>query len=188
MKSLTLTTSKTPRSLRRCRYKLRKYPEGEASRSSHHKENVVRNHFLQALSYHIMSLSALRRITCTIMPSACGCKPGAEALFCSPVLRNYSKRGVKQTTALRMFSTGPTPDQVKEPEQQLTFKEKAKNMWKNYGKLAIVTYIGVYGSTLGMMYFALDTGVFNAATFGFDHAAAIVKVTFSPLYKSWWFV
>eukprot|EP00598_Pedospumella_elongata_P004975 CAMPEP_0184966580 /NCGR_PEP_ID=MMETSP1098-20130426/209_1 /TAXON_ID=89044 /ORGANISM="Spumella elongata, Strain CCAP 955/1" /LENGTH=158 /DNA_ID=CAMNT_0027487875 /DNA_START=67 /DNA_END=543 /DNA_ORIENTATION=+ len=74
-----------------------------------------------------------------------------------------------------MFSTGPTPDQVKEPEQQLTFKEKAKNMWKNYGRLAIVTYIGVYGSTLGMMYFALDNGVFNAATFGFDHAAAIAK-------------
>lgn len=49
-------------------------------------------------------------------------------------------------------------------------------MWKNYGKLAIVTYIGVYGSTLGMMYFALDNGVFNAATFGFDHAAAIAKV------------
>ena len=131
-----------------------------------------------------MSLSALRRITCTIMPSACGCKPGAEALYCSPILRNYSKRGVKQTTALRMFSTGPTPDQVKEPEQQLTFKEKAKNMWKNYGRLAIVTYIGVYGSTLGMMYFALDNGVFNAATFGFDHAAAIAKVSFSQAVSS----
>ena len=125
-----------------------------------------------------MSLGALRRISCSIIPSACGCKTGPTALFCSPALSSFSKRGVKQqAVAIRAFSTGPTPDKVKEPEQQLTFKDKVKNMWKNYGKLAIVTYIGVYASTLGSVFLALDFGAFNASTFGFDHAAAIAKVS-----------
>lgn len=123
-----------------------------------------------------MSLGALRRISCSIIPSACGCKTGPTALFCSPALSSFAKRGVKQPVAIRMFSTGPTPDKIKEPEQQLTFKDKVKNMWKNYGKLAIVTYIGVYASTLGSVFLALDFGAFNASTFGFDHAAAIAKV------------
>lgn len=74
-----------------------------------------------------------------------------------------------------MLSTGPEPGKVEE-NQPLTFKEKVSNMWKNYGKLAIGTYIGVYISTLGSIFFALDFDVFNAATFGFDHAAAIAKV------------
>ena len=74
-------------------------------------------------------------------------------------------------TAIRMLSTEP-----EKPAIQPTFKEKVGNMWKKYGKLAIVTYIGVYATTLGSIFFALDFDLFNAATFGFDHAAAITKV------------
>ena len=109
-----------------------------------------------------------------MFPTACGCKTASTALYCAPV-QKVVKRGIKQPV-VRMFSTGPNPDKLSEPQQNLTFKDKVKNMWKNYGKLAIVTYIGVYGSTLASIYLALDLGAFNAATFGFDHAQAITKV------------
>lgn len=77
-----------------------------------------------------------------------------------------------------MLSTGPDSEKVEE-KQPLTFKEKVSHMWKNYGRLAIGTYIGVYIGTLGSIFFALDFDVFNAATFGFDHNAAIAKVCWS---------
>ena len=126
-----------------------------------------------------MSLRALRRLSCTMIPSACGCK-NTGAIFCSPAavqrLSAVKKlQSLHSTGTARAFSTGPEPNKV-EDDRPTTFKERVTGMWKKYGKLAICTYIGVYAGTLGSIFLALDFGVFNASTFGFDHAAAIAKV------------
>jgi hypothetical protein len=79
------------------------------------------------------------------------------------------------TGVVRALSTGPQLDN-KEHEEPKSFKDKVKIMWKKYGRVAIVTYFGVYIGTLSSLFLALDFGLFNSATFGFDHAAAIAKV------------
>lgn len=127
-----------------------------------------------------MSLRALHRISCSIVPSACGCKTMSVAQFCTPATKRVAltARKIPMTTGsanVRMLSSGPESEKS-EDKRPLTFKEKVTNMWKNYGRLAIGTYIGVYIGTLGSIFFALDFDIFNAATFGFDHSAAIAKV------------
>lgn len=125
-----------------------------------------------------MSLAGLRRMSCTLFPSACGCKPSG-AIFCSPaarVTRPMKTANSLPTGAIRMMSAGKTPDKTENTEP-VPFKERVKLMWTKYGRLAIVTYLGVYVGTLSTLFFTLDFDVFNAATFGFDHSAAIEKVS-----------
>lgn len=123
----------------------------------------------------------MRRMSCSIFPTACGCKPSG-AIFCSPIA--HSAKAVKKIVPnggkIRMFSAGHNNDKT-EHEEPIAFKEKVKLMWKKYGKLAIVTYASVYIGTLTSVFLALDFNVFNAASVGFDHAAAIAKVTI-PLF------
>jgi hypothetical protein len=57
-----------------------------------------------------------------------------------------------------------------------TVSGKVKSMWKNYGKLAIGTYFGIYVTTLGSIFLSLDLDLFNAATFGLDPVYAVKKV------------
>lgn len=60
--------------------------------------------------------------------------------------------------------------------EDTSLKGKIKALWKNYGIVAIGTYAGIYVSVLSSVFFALEYDVFNAATFGFDPAAAVQKV------------
>lgn len=55
-------------------------------------------------------------------------------------------------------------------------KSKVKVMWKNYGVVAITTYLCVYLCTLSSVFLSLDYDIFNAASFGLDPAAAVQKV------------
>ena len=63
-------------------------------------------------------------------------------------------------------------------DKPLTTGEKIKKMWKNYGTVAISTYIGIYVTTLTSIFYCLDYDIFNAATFGMDPIAAVEKVTY----------
>ena len=121
-----------------------------------------------------MSLRSLHRVSCSILSTICvsNSTRASAKILCIPVTSLGSKR-VLNSTSIRMLSSGPDSGK---PKEELTFKDKVANMWKNYGKLAIGTYLGVYITTLGSIFLALDFDVFNAATFGFDHAAAIAKV------------
>lgn len=64
----------------------------------------------------------------------------------------------------------------KNTPEDTSLKGKIKALWKNYGIVAIGTYAGIYVSVLSSVFFALEYDVFNAATFGFDPAAAVQKV------------
>lgn len=54
-------------------------------------------------------------------------------------------------------------------------KSKIKGLWQNYGTIAIGTYLGVYLTTLGSIFIAIDFDIFNAASVGLDPAFAIKK-------------
>jgi hypothetical protein len=121
-----------------------------------------------------MYMRSLHRVSCSIFPSACGCKTirGTTAMLCAPTAGRFVKVSGPALAVSSVRSLSTDSENASNP----TFKEKITLMWKNYGKVAIGTYITVYLTTISSIYFALDFGVFNAATFGFDHAAAILKV------------
>ena len=71
------------------------------------------------------------------------------------------------------FSTHNT-----EEKRKLSLKEKVQGLWKKYGYTCIGTYFGLYGLTLGGIYFALDFDMLNAASFGINAATATTNVFF----------
>lgn len=58
----------------------------------------------------------------------------------------------------------------------VSLKDKMKYMWKNYGYVAIGSYLGLYVITLGSIFLCLDFDVFRASTVGFSPEEAILKV------------
>lgn len=71
----------------------------------------------------------------------------------------------------------PTPVGTPEPEDPPEdFPGKIKYMWKNYGSIAIGTYLSVYVVTLSSVFLCVDADVFNAASVGLDPISAIKKV------------
>jgi hypothetical protein len=55
-------------------------------------------------------------------------------------------------------------------------KDKFKKLWKQYGMIAVGTYLTVYISTLGSLFLAVDYDILNAASVGLDPVMAIEKV------------
>jgi hypothetical protein len=85
---------------------------------------------------------------------------------------------------IRYLLTKSDSEEKKTPAKQQvkTVAEKLKKMWKAYGVLAVGTYFGVYVTTLGSLFFALDYDIFNAATVGLDPAYAISMVCFAGAF------
>jgi hypothetical protein len=52
----------------------------------------------------------------------------------------------------------------------------AKDMWKKYGILYMISYGTLYLSTLGGVYVGFDTGVLDTSFIGMSHSEAIQKV------------
>jgi hypothetical protein len=86
--------------------------------------------------------------------------------------KNYSNQ-------IRSFSSS----EVEKDNSSLTpgIQSKLKTLWKNYGAIAICTYIGIYAGAMTSVFFALDYDIFNAATFGLDPHQAVEK--FCNLYE-----
>jgi len=76
----------------------------------------------------------------------------------------------------RMSAGGGGDVEPVSPEDDESLKGKVKKLWKQYGVVAIGTYLGIYVSVLSSVYFALEYDVFNASTFGFDPTSAVQKV------------
>lgn len=138
-----------------------------------------------------MSLRNLHRITCSIFPSACGCKPDAisPAVYCSPVKtyrvmkKRNNKSDVSTTTATtitttRQFSTEKKSNQPKGKEKALpqTMRERLADLWKNHKGLVFGTYVALYATTLGSIYVAIDLDLLNSRTVGLDPAIAVNQV------------
>eukprot|EP01038_Epipyxis_sp_PR26KG_P008040 gene8040-10895_t len=153
-----------------------------------------------------MSLSYLHRVSCVIFPRACSCKSirnpigvvvgknsaysftqpiGTNAMYCSTALKMDStssgpklERRKTLSSKVRM-SSSKNNDNNNSNKMDVTdpsVSGKLKAMWKNYGTLAIGTYLCIYVSTLSSIFLALDFDVFNAATFGLDAVSAVNKV------------
>jgi len=80
--------------------------------------------------------------------------------------------GANQRMQVRLFASSTNTD----ASSNLDIKSKVKTMWKNYGVVAITTYLCVYLCTLSSVFLSLDYDIFNAASFGLDPAAAVQKV------------
>jgi hypothetical protein len=61
-------------------------------------------------------------------------------------------------------------------KEDTSVKGKFSTFFKKYGYIFVGTYLGVYVTTLGSLFVALDFDIFNASTFGFDPEAAVRKV------------
>lgn len=61
-------------------------------------------------------------------------------------------------------------------DKKMTLRERIKDLWNKYGYTFVFTYLGIYGLTLGGIYFALDFDILHAANFGMDAATATKKV------------
>lgn len=71
-----------------------------------------------------------------------------------------------------------------EEKRKLTVKEKLQDLWKKYGYTYVGTYLGLYGLTLGGLYFALDHDILSAASFGLNAATATTNVfSLATLYN-----
>lgn len=57
-----------------------------------------------------------------------------------------------------------------------SMKDKFKNLWKQYGMIAVGTYLTIYISTLGSLFLAVDYDILNAASVGLDPIMAVEKV------------
>lgn len=84
----------------------------------------------------------------------------------------------KHLNSAQVLTTVRFNSSENEKKSVTTLKDKATNLFKTYGKLAIVTYAGIYLTTLGSMFVLLEYDVLNSATFGLDPAVAIEKVGF----------
>lgn len=68
---------------------------------------------------------------------------------------------------------------------------KFKDLFRKYGYIFVGTYLGIYVTTLGSVYCALECDVFSASTFGYDPQTLIKKVKWSTMtilfiYITYW--
>jgi hypothetical protein len=154
----------------------------------------------------VMSLKAFRSISCRVLGhGGCECNPmvSLTALrYCSTssTPTNIPTKSIKvkplrplpsslvvpsrSFSATKVSSTGKSDvldkttntNQSSTQNQQLSLKDKLKTLWKQYGLIAVGTYLSIYVATLSSMFVALDWDIFNAATFGLDPMYAIQKV------------
>ncbi len=62
---------------------------------------------------------------------------------------------------------------------------RMKEIWQQYGKAAVVTYMALYWSLLGAIYLAIDAEVISASLVGFENNEdCIRKVISISIYLS----
>ena len=92
---------------------------------------------------------------------------------CAATLRNHFSntlafqkgRLLNSPASLRLFSTDLNKP-VKVEAKDTSIKTKVKELWNNYGYVAVGTYFGIYVTTLGSIFLGLDFDLFNAASVG----------------------
>lgn len=102
------------------------------------------------------------------------CKPSIQRS--SSVTNNFINN-IPKYNQVRLFSVVP-PNNPTGPNinDNLSVKDKAKQLWNAYGYVAVASYLGIYIVTLSSIFFSLDFDVFHAETFGFKPEEAVLKV------------
>ena len=67
----------------------------------------------------------------------------------------------------------------KDGDDNLRKKSIVRDLLNKYGAVAVGTYFCVWVMTFTSVFICLDFDIFNAATFGLDPAAAVLKVSFT---------
>jgi uracil-DNA glycosylase len=114
-----------------------------------------------------MNMKIISKLPCVLIRGAItsnGTGSAATCVKCFPVPVGFRHSHFRPL--------GTSAEKITAP----TFREKIKLVWKKYGLVALGTHFSIYLATIGSLYVALDVGVFNAATFGFNHEAAILEV------------
>ena len=99
--------------------------------------------------------------------------------------RNFASMHRHRSEAVPMsikshFSTETSnndSNDINSQHKKMTLRERIKDLWNKYGYTFVFTYLGIYGLTLGGIYFALDFDILHAANFGMDAATATKKVS-----------
>eukprot|EP01031_Cornospumella_fuschlensis_P035766 gene35766-43382_t len=125
-----------------------------------------------------MSLRAFRRLSCKLVNlGGCGCEgPLLRSSYCSPSVMGFSRAMQGSYRSLSQAQTDRDTLKSERLPKPLTMREKLVGLWRNYGVLAVGTYLGVYVGTLGGVFVLLDAQLLSAASVGVDPAAAIQRV------------
>ena len=98
----------------------------------------------------------------------------------NPLRNNDMMKYPMATFSRQSFSTNVNSrDTLNTKEAEVTqtsIKDKIKSLWKNYGTVAVGSYLGLYIMTLGSIFLSLDYDIFRASTFGFSPEHAVLKV------------
>ena len=99
----------------------------------------------------------------------------------NPLRHNDIMKYPMATFSRQSFSTNVnSKDTINAKEStevaQTSIKDKIKSLWKNYGTVAVGSYLGLYVMTLGSIFLSLDYDIFRASTFGFSPEHAVLKV------------
>lgn len=104
-------------------------------------------------------------------------------MLCKPSIQRSSSattnliRNSPNFNHVRLFSATPSNNPSEPgPNDNLSLKDKAKQLWKSYGYVAVGSYLGLYIATLTSIFLSLDFDIFHAETFGFKPEEAVLKV------------
>jgi hypothetical protein len=101
-------------------------------------------------------------------------------MFASSVSRCFQKSLVSRFVAFPKSRKAPFRNMCTEegPKEKTStvMVGKFKDLFKKYGYIFVGTYLGLYVTTLGSVYFALECDVFSASSFGYDAQTLIKKV------------
>ena len=64
-----------------------------------------------------------------------------------------------------------------------SLKLRAKQLWNDYGYIAIGTHFSVWVVTLTSVFLSLDFDIFNSASFGLDPAGLVLKVSLQERFQ-----
>lgn len=98
-----------------------------------------------------------------------GCKGSVTCMNSNIHIVNNNNKNNDRRNNIRLFSSSEVDGSNND------LKSKLKVMWKQYGGVAVLTYLSVYVCTLSSVFISLDYDIFNAATFGLDPNAAVKK-------------
>ena len=83
---------------------------------------------------------------------------------------------------VKLFSTPAEVNSKDSKDLSVTsLSARAKELWQNYGYVALGTYFGIYLCTIGSIFVGLDQDILNAAAVGLDPAHAVDKVNCSSI-------
>lgn len=94
----------------------------------------------------------------------------------SPVQQCSSLGKRNSMTQIKISASIPPIEEEIIEKEDTGLKGKVKELWTQYGYVAVGCYLTIYATTLGGIFVSMDNDLFNAAAIGIDPEAAVKKV------------